>query len=264
MARTNNTSNRGTQIIDVPIQFHIGASRLNWEIVHESGTALFVGSLSDGALEYIELNDAWELVRRYLKLRADDEESILEFLAIHGWFEAPEGSKRTKLKKNIPTPIYGARPPNPSKPSPEPFPMVVETFSLQEFVTVQDYVRRMLLEGNPTLPTPWRNRVGPQEYTILFTKVRSGSRAVVKVGGTFPSILATVQFKLAQGATLRTCARKDCRLPFEVTSLHKRRFCTQYCAHITSLRQRRKLEGKRRKQSIAGATSQFGGSNERV
>jgi hypothetical protein len=134
---------------------------------------------------------------------------------------------------------------------------IYEKFSLQEFVTIQNYVRRMLMAGNPTLSKPWhepwhdslvRRKLtgGPDVYTIFFNRERSGSHAVVEVSGILPSILATVQFKLLQGAIFRTCARKDCRLPFEVTSRHARRFCTQYCAHITSLRQRRKLERQKR------------------
>jgi len=188
--------------------------------------------------KYIELCEGWELVRRYLKLRVDDEESILEFLRAHGLFEVPRatpirmGSSSSRL--------------------------VFETFSLQRFAMIQDYVRRMLLTGNPTLLAPWHGRVGTPEYSILFTETRSGSQAVVKVHGILPSILATVQFKLAQGSTFRTCARRDCHLPFEVTSRHKRRFCTQYCAHITSLRQRRKLEKKTGKQNMTGATLRIG------
>jgi hypothetical protein len=232
-------NNRGTHIVNVPIRFHIGALRINWEIVHENGTTLFVAFWpAQGDPKYIELCEGWELVRRYLKLRVDDEESILKFLVAHGLFQSPT---------RAPVSMGTSR-------------MVFETFSLQEFATIQDYVRQMVLTGNPTLPAPWHGKVGSQEYNILFTQGRSGSQAVVRVSGILPSILATIQFRLAQGARFRTCARRDCRLPFEITSRHKRRFCTQYCAHITSLRQRRKLESKRRKQNMASTILKSGGS----
>ena len=117
--------------------------------------------------------------------------------------------------------------------------VVLERIPKQLFASLQDYLRRMLFTGDPTLANPW-NII--QAYSICFTKTRLGSQAEISVSGAFPTMLATVQFKLAQGATFKACARKDCRLPFEVSSRHKRRFCTQYCAHITSLRKRRKLQ----------------------
>jgi hypothetical protein len=226
---TKKANNRGTLAPKIPIRFHIRSCKINWEIVHQNGETLFVGSSpSESALKNIDLGEGWELVRRYLTVRAEDEHSILEFLVAHGWFQSPEGSWRTEHAKDKQLP-HGK--------------VLLERFSRQGFAMVQDYVRRMLITGNPTLPTPWLSRSTP-EYKIAFAETRSGPRAEVLVDRTFPSILATIQFKLVQGATFRTCSRRDCRLPFEVTSCHKRRFCTQYCAHLTSLRRRRKFAGK--------------------
>ena len=182
-------------------------------------------------------------VRKYLSVKSVDEQSILEFLIESGQFGAPEGSIASPSVESIPrqlwsqpfTDRYGKSVANPKV-------LVVESFSAQEFAAIQDYVRRMLIAGNPTLPTPWTVKYLDRPYEIAFGGSRSGSRAHVLVSRTYRSILATVQFKLAQGAKFRICARKDCRLPFEITSRHTRRFCTQYCAHITSLRQRRKVE----------------------
>jgi hypothetical protein len=241
--RTNTTHNRGTELVSVPIQFRIGSFRLNWQIVHkDDGTPGFAGSCFSGvSLENIEFGDGWELVRQYLNVRPEDERSILEFLAAHGIFGAPAGSVTPAHVRGVQTPVHSTRPADHDKSRPEPVRSFAEAFSLQEFAMIQDYVRRMLINGNPTLPTPWHGSQ-IQRYEIAFADARHGSRAHVMVRGTFPSILATVQFKLLQGAMFRTCARRDCRLPFEVTSLHTRRFCTQYCAHITSLRQRREVE----------------------
>jgi hypothetical protein len=104
-----------------------------------------------------------------------------------------------------------------------------------------------VVANEPRVPFAFQFKV-PEEYKIAFADARSGSQAHVVVNGTFPSILATIQFKLVQGATFQICSRRDCQLPFEVTSCHKRRFCTQYCAHLTSLRRRRKLAGKNERQ----------------
>src|SRR6266481_4779048 len=92
MARTKTTDNRGTQIINVPIRFQIGALRINWEMVHDKGNTQFVAFSPDRGPDpkYMELCEGWELVRRYLKLRVDDEESILKFLVAHGLFHLPK------------------------------------------------------------------------------------------------------------------------------------------------------------------------------
>ncbi len=230
------TYNRGTYSLSIPIQFHIGSSRLDWRIVHQDGATLFVGSGQSGAsLPNIDLGDAWDLVRQYLSVRAQDEQAVLRFLAAHGGFKTPEGSTTTGRVKKMEASLRS-----------DQLEVVLDFFTIQDFATIQDYVRRMLIARNPTLPTPWP-RGSAQRYEIAFADDRSGSKAHVLVRGVFPSILAIVQFKLVQGANFRVCARKDCRLPFEITSRHNRRFCTQYCAHITSLRQRRKLETKRKK-----------------
>lgn len=197
-------------------------------------------------MENIDLPDGWDLVRRYLSVNPADEKSILAFLTEHGQFEAPAGSITSPSVESVPrqawtVPVkdrHGKLLLNPEE-------MVLESFSPQEFAKIQDYVRRMLITGNPILPTPWPARQS-RPYEIVFGRSRSGSQAHVLVSRTYRSILATAQFMLAQGAKFRICARKDCRLPFEVTSRHTRRFCTQYCAHITSLRQRRKVERKTR------------------
>jgi hypothetical protein len=238
--------NRGTLLINVPIHFHVGSVKLNWQIVREGGLTLFAGScFTVVTLENIPLGDGWELVRKYLSVKPEDERSVLEFLVAHGRFAAPEGSITTAHVKSTGLPIRSVWH-GPLQSVGTPTEAVQESFSLQEFAMIQDYVRRMLIVGNPTLPTPWQAEY-IQRYEIAFASARSGSQAHVLVRYTFPSILATVQFKLAQGAQFRACARRDCRLPFEVTSRHTRRFCTQYCAHITSLRQRRKLIGKHKK-----------------
>ena len=243
-------NNRGTPLIAIPVQFHIGSAKLYWQTVQEGGITLFVGSWFYGVtMENIDLGDGWELVRRYLSVKSTAEQSILDFLIENGQFGAPEGSITSPSVKTVPRRIWSLpvtdRYHNKSVPNPSVW--ISEFFSSREFAMIQDYVRRILITGNPTLPSPWPPGYS-RPYEIGFGDSHSGSRAHVLVSGTYRSILATVQFKLAQGAKFRICARKDCRLPFEITSRHSRRFCTQYCAHITSLRQRRKTQRKTEKQ----------------
>jgi len=193
-------------------------------------------------MENIRLEEGWELVRSFLGVDVEDETAVIDFLIAHGQFDPPNGSVRNYQIEADQLPVHHVY----EKKSSAKYPaneVVVESFSLRQFASIQDYVRRMLIAGDPVLPTPWK-AADVQRYEIAFARDHSGSKAHVIVDHAFPAILATVQFKLVQGAKFKVCARKDCRLPFEVASRHKRRFCTQYCAHITSLRQRRSAEGK--------------------
>lgn len=49
----------------------------------------------------------------------------------------------------------------------------------------------------------------------------------------------TVTVDYLRGTKFRTCARPDCALPFEIQSKHRRNYCTQYCAHLESVRRNR-------------------------
>jgi hypothetical protein len=231
------TNNRGTNTLSLLLQFHIGSVKLNWQIVPGSESPLFAGTwFWNITMENIPLGNAWKLVRRFLSVIPTDEDSVLQFVIDHGMFKAPRGSTKHHRLEASQLPVRRVWQED-VEATVKPVEMIMESFSLKEFATIQDYVRRVLTTGNLTLPTPWEPE-DIERYEIAF----HDSKAHVIVNRTFPAILATVQFKLAQGARFRTCARKDCRLPFEITSQHKRRFCTQYCAHLTSLRRRRKAK----------------------
>lgn len=55
-----------------------------------------------------------------------------------------------------------------------------------------------------------------------------------------PAIRMTVTIDLLRSVNFRLCARRDCSQPFPITSAHKRRYCTQYCGHLESIRKNRK------------------------
>lgn len=235
--------NRGTRLINVPILFHNRGSLIHWATVQDSGVTVLEGRFPSGLqIPSTDLGDGWELVRQFLAIKEGDEKSLLSFLVAHGFFQAPEELRIRKPLPKLPALASGAA----QKPSPVAE-VLLERYPMKTFTAIADYLRRMLTTRNATLPMPWSqasrgNRV--YQYTISFAGVRSISEAHVEVSGIFPSMMASIQFKLIQGAIFRICARRDCRLPFEVTSRHTRRFCSQYCAHITSLRQRRKAERK--------------------
>lgn len=53
-------------------------------------------------------------------------------------------------------------------------------------------------------------------------------------------LLRRVEFKV--------CSRGDCELPFKVVSKHSKQYCSQYCAHLESVRRNRKAKMEKQKK----------------
>jgi hypothetical protein len=63
--------------------------------------------------------------------------------------------------------------------------------------------------------------------------------------GCIGALLATVLLDRSGGARFRICRRSDCQELYQVQSRHRRKYCSQYCGHLESVRASRKP--KRRK-----------------
>ncbi len=62
------------------------------------------------------------------------------------------------------------------------------------------------------------------------------------------ALYTTVTVDFIRGMKFRVCARADCAIPFRIESRHERKYCSQYCAHLESVRRvRRKLRVRRSK-----------------
>jgi hypothetical protein len=75
------------------------------------------------------------------------------------------------------------------------------------------------------------------------------------VRGTFPyfgrsdsfckdALETALMVDFLRGIRFRACSRRDCAIPFEIQTKHKRRYCTQYCAHLESVRRNRRKRAK--------------------
>src|ERR1019366_7057876 len=104
------TDNRGTQLVSIPIRFHLRSVKLNWQIVHDGDTAVFAGSWPGGAMENIDLGDGWELVRGYLSVSSQNEQQVREFLVAHGRVNLPDEFSETARVNKRQTPVGIARP----------------------------------------------------------------------------------------------------------------------------------------------------------
>jgi len=66
--------------------------------------------------------------------------------------------------------------------------------------------------------------------------------AYIETTDVVSSILTTIELDHVRGAKFGACARSDCPRFFEITSRHKRKYCTQYCAHLEAQRRVRKKQ----------------------
>lgn len=58
----------------------------------------------------------------------------------------------------------------------------------------------------------------------------------------FTELLAvTIWADLVQGFHFQQCKRKDCGMPFVIETAHKRKYCSQYCGHLESMRRQRRI-----------------------
>lgn len=118
----------------------------------------------------------------------------------------------------------------------------------------QDVFRQFLLIRPPRW-SAWLNEQGIayRQVAVAFMAYSSATadlRWVAKhqvialnAEDAFSAIYFSIYLDQTRGALFKSCARKDCRKSFELTSLHKRKFCSPYCAHLETVRRsRRKKE----------------------
>jgi hypothetical protein len=81
---------------------------------------------------------------------------------------------------------------------------------------------------------------------------RSDGGAALVAFNTLEALLATVHVDQLRGARFKFCARPDCRRPFDLTSRHKRKYCSDECGHLMAVRaaRARARQGSGRKQKL--------------
>lgn len=82
---------------------------------------------------------------------------------------------------------------------------------------------------------------------LELTNVASGALTLTDA---YHALLATVFFDVARGIPFKTCERKDCGQPFPLESKHEKKFCSWYCAHITTVRKNRPHSKKKARKSL--------------
>lgn len=117
---------------------------------------------------------------------------------------------------------------------------------IQPIWNEQEALKRLLLLG----PQAW---FGEKKKTLSFES-RSKSPHFIQVDRfVITAIYTTVSVDFLRGFRFAACLREDCAKPFRLD--HKaKRYCTQYCAHLVSLRKSRSKAKKEKQRASRIAT----------
>lgn len=97
-------------------------------------------------------------------------------------------------------------------------------------------------------PKTWLDLYPPQpanDFQLRF-ELSDVAAGVVTLTNARHMLFATALADVARGIRFKTCQRRDCQKPFAITSEHTRKFCSQYCGHLVSLRKKREKEQRER------------------
>lgn len=195
-------------VFTVPVTIRFTVQDRLWRLDGET----FIHSVAEGAadipVETGEL-DAWETRARFFRL--DTLEEFLTFLNRTGTLAWPSESG---------------------------------FWTVQKLRLLQVELRRLL----QTPPQKWRAQENADVFQALVTartvRLQFGWRnnqhcAVIIANSTLQALIASVQLDHLRNARYSFCARADCRTQYEITSKHKRKYCSPECAHMEVVRRAR-------------------------
>jgi hypothetical protein len=106
------------------------------------------------------------------------------------------------------------------------------------------------------LPSEWEKSsglslhpFGSDVFTLAVDMQENYPHVWVKTDKCREAILMSVTIDKLRGVRFAHCARPDCpNPPYEMTSDHERMYCSQYCAHLESIRRNAKKKKSRQKK----------------
>jgi len=174
--------------------------------------------------------DPWSVRELFLSL--ETEADFLRFLNRVGTFSASVGSGDWELKD-----FKGWQ-------------EVFREFLRRAPATWERYLAQLNV-GTPRFNAPlisFELRViNDARFQLRFVWEEDLQSGIIRVRHAASAILATILVDRLRGASFRFCARHDCRKPFEVKSKHERKYCSQYCGHLESLRRMRERQKRERR-----------------
>lgn len=160
--------------------------------------------------------DAWKCREEFLGIAENDNETLLKFLTKLGEWHRLEGD------------LLGHRSSEVASHHRQGNPMPVDVRALWQF---RDSLKHALVDKR--LPD-----TSDIEFPLSF-ELTGMATGVVTITNAYHLLLATVLVDAAKKIRFRICQREDCGKVFPLQSKHKKKFCCEYCAHITTVRRSR-------------------------
>ena len=202
------------------VQFDLTSVGCEWRL---EGNSVHCEKPQYDVVPWPRKDDGFEMRRQFLSIRRGDVEALVAFLNRTGpWTVGPQKS-----------------------------------FELHEFWSDQNKIRDLLTLTSPSPRVmPFRVWFRQELQPNLFNLFDYPDPPNIVVLGKKPglcyflpetrgTLFASVLLDLASGARFRSCPRSDCpnhrqgTVPFKLMSRHRRRYCSQYCAHLESIRRNR-------------------------
>jgi hypothetical protein len=224
---------------NISIRFRFFKIPVTWELGTSPKTGPFLcGRQARQSPEKVRLSelDGWQCRDEFLGLPENDLKRLAEFLNKVGlWSTDAEA--------------YGF--------DSSRFPLYVYLDDVQQFRTdLRDallHQKSFMSAVTPETTRPPKTLLDlmsqshPANNFALRFELSKVAAGVVTITNARQMLFATTLADVASGIRFKTCGRKDCGKTFPLKSEHKRKFCSQYCGHLVSQRQKRAAERKQKR-----------------
>jgi len=238
-------------ILDLPIHCRFLAASVGWEIVklaHTGDQPWFRPRLAR-RVKAMTI-DPWEARTEFLKLPLSDEhpraetatEALLDFLDKVGLWQQPPywevfDTPRADYQEGILDTgqfVY-------AEPMRDLNFFRETRFILNDLMHCKAEFRELFLRSARPRNLADAERVAEREdlFSLAFDWGKAVPKPTITTVCFWSAVLLSLQIDHATGATFRSCARPDCGIPYPLTNRHKRKYCSQYCGHLESLRRQR-------------------------
>lgn len=215
---------------NIPISFRFLKMPVTWEMGTSQKTGTFLrGQQIVQPLDKVKLSklDGWECRDEFFGLPENDVARLAAFLDKVGvWSSDPERMERYPLHAHVDD-VWRFR------------------AELRDALLDQ---KHFIASVTPKVPNPKTEldlmQPHPANRFLLRFELSEVAAGVVTITNARHMLFATVMADIASGIRFKTCKRKDCGKPFPLESEHKRKFCSQYCGHLVSQRQKRAAKRK--------------------
>lgn len=200
---------RWAGIISIPVAFEYRRRRAHWSLLPGPHGGTLQPTIESGPLS--KPADAWAMRQEFFGLRPDKTDALLEFLNRWGLWGSGNTPKQEWLAE------------------------IWQKHDLFRRAVKRPIAEWLQDEFNGVLRYAYPR---PQQYPFHFLTV-SGCEQAIRV---------TITLDLLHRVKYSICARPDCRVPFPIESQHERKYCSQYCGHIESVRRKRRTAIRESKQ----------------